>query len=71
MPVLRGESQVFPQKRVSSPCNTLFKIVFFLKSIFPKRFDAVIFFFKLCYEIRSLLFEVTVNGNCSKRNFDD
>lgn len=55
MPVLRSKSQIFPQNRISPPCNTLFNIVFVLKSILPKRL-----YFKLCYKICSLLFEISV-----------
>lgn len=57
---------MFPQKRISFPCNALFNIVFALKSILPKRLGAVTFFFKLCYKIYSLLFEITVIVNCSE-----
>lgn len=38
---LRGISQICPQKRISSPCNILFNIVFALKSILPKRLGAI------------------------------
>lgn len=57
---LRGISQIFPQKRISSPCNIRFNIVFALKSILPKRLGGIIFL-KLCYKRCSLLFEITVN----------
>lgn len=57
---------MFPQKRISFPCNALFNIVFALKSILPKTLGAVTFFFKLCYKIYSLLFEITVIVNCSE-----
>lgn len=44
MPVLRGESQAFPQKRITSTCKTLFNIVFALKNNLRERLGAVTFF---------------------------
>lgn len=54
MPLLKDKSQAFPQRRISSVCNTLFTAVFVLKNILAKRLSAFHNFF-LSYVIKCVL----------------